>query len=308
MENIGELLRNSPHNWGRWGTKDEVGALNYLGSTEALRGIATIKDGHTFTLGQHIRDPRGDLVGQRRRPTGYNMVIDEIGGSAGVEYADDMVYMYTHSTTHVDALGHAWYDGKMYNGFDAETVNGGLSRNSIHHVGNKGIVGRAVLLDVARYKGVEWIPEGEEITFEDLLNTAAFQKVSLDKRDILLIRTGFYLNFLKNGSREYFKNGLNEPGITYTDELARWFYEQEIPVYGTDTLGSEQTHSTRTGTTHALHPYLITRLGVSMVENLWLEDLAAACADDGRYDFCLIIGALKLMGGTASPINPIVIR
>jgi kynurenine formamidase len=308
MENIGEMLIYSPSNWGRWGQDDEVGALNFLGSAEVLRGISTIKDGSTYTLGQPIRDPRGDLVGQRRRPTGYHMVRDEIAGSGGVEYADDMVYMYTHSTTHVDALGHAWYDGKLYNGFDAETTNGGLSNNSIHHVGNKGIAGRAVLLDVARYKGVEWIPEGEEITLDDLLNTAVHQNVSLDKRDILLIRTGFYLNFLKNGSREYFKNGLKEPGITYTDELANWFYEQEIPVYGTDTLGSEQTQSTRTGTTHPLHAYLITRLGVSMVENLSLEELAAACAVDGRYEFCLVVGALKLIGGTASPINPIAIR
>ncbi|MDQ0217691.1 cyclase family protein [Peribacillus cavernae] len=318
MKNIRDLLEKAPQNWGRWGESDEVGAVNFLGSAEVLRGISTIKEGNIYTLGQPINDPRGDLIGLTRRPPQHHMVSDRgmyaankkdaVTGSGGVELSDDLIYMYTHSTTHVDSLGHAWYDGKLYNGYDAETTTGGLAKNSIHHVGNKGIVGRSVLLDVARYKGVEWVPEGDEITFEDLINTAAYQNVSLDKRDILLIRTGFYLNYLKNGSHEYFRNGLNEPGITFTNELAHWFYEQQIAVYGTDTLGSEQTHSSQTGTTQPLHPYLITRLGVSILETLWLEDIAAACADDGRYDFCLAISPLKLVGGTASPVNPIAIR
>ncbi|MDM5198981.1 cyclase family protein [Fictibacillus enclensis] len=308
MENIGGFLSNAPTNWGRWGKEDEIGALNFLGNAEVLRGISTIKDGSVFTLGQLIRDPEGDLLGTERRPTGYHMLLDEIGNSGGVDYADDLMYIYTHGTTHIDALGHVWYDDQSYNGHEKPTGTGGLPRNGIHLAAKKGIVGRAVLLDVARYKGVDWIREGAEITLEDLLNTAAHQNVTLNKHDILLVRTGFYLNFVKNGYHAYFQNGLKEPGITYTDELVRWFYDQEIPVYGTDTLGSEQTVSSQTGTVFPLHPYFLTRLGLSIVETLWLEELASACAQDGRYDFCLMISPLKLVGGTASPINPIAIR
>jgi kynurenine formamidase len=310
VDDIGRFLQNSPHNWGRWGPDDEIGAVNFLGVAEVLRGIASVVSGQVFTLGQMIRNPRGDLVGGFRKPPEHNRVNGTLSDSAGVEYADDTVSMYTHGGTHMDALAHIWYDGKMYNGYEAEAASGTLARNGVHQVAGNGIVGRAVLLDVARYKGVEWLPEGAEITLEDLLKTAEHQKLTIDKRDILLVRTGYYLSFLKNGYDEYFKEdgSIHEPGITYTEELAQWFYEREIPVYGTDTLGSEQTHSTRTGTTYPLHPYLITRLGVTMVEHLWLEDLADACAADGRYLFFLTIGALKLVGGTGSPINPIAIR
>jgi kynurenine formamidase len=307
LDNVGDFLKDAPSNWGRWGPEDEVGTLNFLDNTQVLRGITSVKTGELFTLGQLIRNSYGDLVGGTRRPAGYNTLNYPIDNSGGVEFSDDMFYMFTHGSSHVDALGHIWYDGKLYNGYDAETAvtAGGLTRNSVHHVGNRGVVGRAVLLDVARFKGVEWLPAGMEITFDDLMKTAAYQNVTLEKRDIIIIRTGFYLYYLRD--KRNHDHG-NEPGITYTEDITRWFYEQEIPVYGTDTLGSEQTRSSQTGSTFPLHPYFITRLGISILENLWLEELADACAADGRYDFCMTISAMKLIGGAGSPINPIAIR
>ena len=59
---VGTLLKNAPKNWGRWGADDEVGALNFLTSAEVLRGVASVKQGRTFTLQVQMGNPKGDPV------------------------------------------------------------------------------------------------------------------------------------------------------------------------------------------------------------------------------------------------------
>ncbi len=315
--NIAEILADAPTNWGRWGPEDEVGMLNVLHRTEVLRGVASVRSGKVFTLGLPIGHPDGDLVCPPRTPTKHFVTNDhglyaagkrKPAPGSGFEYADDAIFIYCHGTTQLDALGHIWYDDRLYNGYDADTTVGGLTRNSIEKVAERGIAGAAVLLDVARYRGVDSLDHGEEVTMEDLFGAARRQGVTIEKHDMILVRTGFYLNFLQGGTLQYVRDAVNEPGITYTEEMATWFYEMEIPVYGTDTMGNEQTFSTRTRTTQPVHPYLITRLGVTMLEMAWLETLAADCEKDGQYRFLMTVGALKIVGGTGSPINPVVVK
>lgn len=163
MSKIGEILKDAPSNWGRFGPDDEIGTLNYLTPEEVKRGLASVKEGRVFALGLPIGDPRGDLVWPGRIPTQHWMVSDRgayLAGkrqphpqSGGVEVADDVVYMYLQGTTQLDSLGHVWYDGTLYNGYPAETTVGGLSKNGIDKVARRGIAGAAVLLDVARFKG-----------------------------------------------------------------------------------------------------------------------------------------------------------
>lgn len=315
-ESIAQILTDAPSNWGRWGPDDELGMLNVLDAREVLRGASSVRSGELFTLGLPIGDPRGDLVWPPRTPAQHFMVSDRgsyVAGKRdslgrGWEYADDVIHLFPHGTTQIDALGHVWYDGTLYNGYDAETTIGGLARNGIHRVAERGIAGSAVLLDIPRLKGRDMLEPGEEITADDLAAAANKQGITLEPRDIVLLRTGFYLRYVRGGTPAYVGTAINEPGITYTEAIARWFHEHDVPVYGTDTMASEQTHSTRTGTLQPLHPYLITRLGVSVLEMLWLEDLAEHCAADGRYRFFLTIAPLKLIGGTGSPINPIAIK
>ncbi|MCL8208463.1 MAG: cyclase family protein [Actinomycetia bacterium] len=317
VSRIAEILKDCPSNWGRFGPDDEIGTLNYLTPEEVRRGIAQVREGRLFPLGLPIGDPRGDLVWPGRVPTQHYMVSDRglyltgkrrpIRGSGGVEYADDVVHMYLQGTTQIDSLGHVWYDGRLYNGYDAATTTGGLSKNGIDKVAARGIAGAAVLLDVARFKGKEMLERGEEITLEDLFATAEAQGLELERRDMLLVRTGFYLHYVRGGTAEYVGEALREPGLTYSPELVRWFQAQEVPLYGTDTMGSEQTVSSRTGTFQPLHPAFITRLGLTVAELLWLEDLAAYCAEVGRYRFFLTISPLRVLGGAGSPVNPLAI-
>jgi kynurenine formamidase len=227
----------------------------------------------------------------------------------GMEYADDVIFMYLQGTTQYDALGHVWYDDQLYNGFDAKTTIGALRRCSVEKIANRGVVGRGLLLDVARYKGVKHLQANEGITLDDLLKTAEQQKSPIEKHDILLIHTGWLKRFYDEGSEAFFPNkSMSEPGLSYSPELITWFHEMEIPSFGTDTVGSEQTMHPESGAMIPLHAALLRNLGVVFNEIDWLYDLAEDCAKDGQYSFLFVGAPLKVVGGAGSPVNPTVIK
>lgn len=315
MEDLSKLLKDAPSNWGRWGDNDEVGAVNVLQNEKVKAAASMIRSGKVFTLGLPMNSEDGDLCLPARKPIQKFMVSDKSYYTSqrnepqgGWEFADDMAVMYLQGSTQIDALGHVWYNDKLYNGYDASTTIGGLRKNGINPVAEHGIVGRGVLVDVARHHQVEYLAPDYLVTLEDVEKTLAAQKTELRANDILILRTGFYRKFLDEGQEGYYAGGLREPGMTYGHDVVEWFRRWDIPVFGTDTITNEQPISTHTGTFAPLHPALITRLGVSMLEMLWLEPLAEDCAQDGQYDFMTVISPLKIHGAAGSPINPIAMK
>ncbi|MFC6837743.1 cyclase family protein [Halomarina ordinaria] len=314
---ITEVLADAPSNWGKWGDDDETGALNYLTEAEVLRGVQAVEHGRTFTLGLPIGRREGDPVWPGRSAADHYMELDkghfesgkfEMPAAGGLEYADDVIYMFLQGTTQFDALGHVWYDDQLYNGFDAGTTKGGMGRCSIEPMADHGVVGRGVLLDVARHRGRERLDRGERITLDDLEACADEQGVDLRPRDIPLIRTGWIELFYEEGEEAFYGDEFDEPGITYSDDLVEWFHEMEIPAFGTDTIANEQTVSDETETLLPLHGALLRDQGVAFNEINRLDELADDCAEDGKYDFLYVGSPLKIVGGTGSPVNPIAIK
>lgn len=313
---MSELLRNAPKNWGRWGVRDETGSLNFLDAAEVLRGLHSVVDGTVLTLGLPIGRLEGDPVGPGRIPTIRHNTQDRSSYltnrvnplPGGVEWADDLMVMYLQGTTHVDALAHVWYDGEIYNGESADTTVDFLSRSSVLPIASKGIVGRALLLDLARYFGKERLQPGDRFALDDLLATAKAQKTEIRKHDILLIRTGWLSLFYEEGPAAFYGGLDQEPGLAYTPELPQWFYEMEIPALLSDTINNEIPFDESTQMSSVLHACLMRDLGVVFGELFWLDDLARACHADSRYDCFFVAGPLKVAGATGGPLNPVVIR
>jgi kynurenine formamidase len=312
-----EHLKDMPKNWGRWGKDDELGSINFLTPQEVLRGAKSIRSGRVFTLGVPVARREGDPIYPGRGQPVKTMNMDKgffLNGHAqpfpgGMEYADDVIFMYVQGTTQYDALGHVWYDDKLYNGYDARTTIGGLKKCSIEPIAEHGVVGRGLLLDVARYKGKAHLDPNEQITLDDLLKTAEKQKSPIEKHDILVIHTGWLKVFYDQGADAFFPNkGMAEPGITDEPALIRWFHEMEIPSLTVDTVACEQSFSSESGYFLPLHGALLRDLGIPFNEIVWLDDLAADCAKDGQYDFLFVGAPLKLVGGTGSPVNPTAIK
>jgi kynurenine formamidase len=312
---LGELLKDAPTNWGRWGDDDEVGALNYLTVDEVLRGVKAVQQGKVFTLQVWMGDPEGDPTWPGRTGAQRWMVIDKghyIGGKGPVfpgeiEYADDFLSMFLQGSTQYDALGHTWFGDKIYNGYDAKTTIGGLEKASVLPIAERGVVGHGLLVDVARHRGKDVLDKGETFTHEDLMAAAESQGASIEKHDILVVRTGWIGAFYRS-DRSKFHEDFIEPGLTYSPELVEWFREMEIPNLVTDTIANEVTIDPKHGVALPLHVALMANLGVTFTEIASLDDLAADCAEDGQYGFLYAAAPLKVVGGTGAPVNPIVLK
>jgi len=312
---IGDLLKNSPSNWGKWGADDEVGALNYLGPQEVLTALRTVRSGKVFTLQVPMGAPEGDPVWPGRRGSERYQIMDEGHWACGKgphypgesHYADDMMSMYLQGSTQYDALGHVWFGGQLYNGFDAKTTIGGMTKASVYPIADRGIVGRGVLIDMARFRGKPALDKGETFNHEDLLAAAAAQGVTIEKRDILVIRTGFVEQFYTLGKEAFYENFI-EPGLTYSPELVSWFQDMEIPNLVTDTIANEVTVDPVSGVALPLHSALMRNLGVAFTELCDLSLLAEDSVEDGQWSFAYIAAPLKVVNGAGSPCNPVAIK
>jgi hypothetical protein len=54
-----------------------------------------------------------------------------------------------------------------------------------------------------------------------------------------------------------------------------------------------------------IHTVVIVAMGVHLLDNLDLDGLATACAEELRWEFLFTVAPLVLRRGTASPVNPI---
>ncbi len=312
-----EFLKDSPKNWGRWGADDELGCLNFLTNEEVLRGVRAVKQGKTFMLGVPVARPQGDPLHPIRSQPIHTLTHDEgfyISGRSkpfkgGLKYSDDVIVMYPQGTTQYDALGHAWYGDKLYNGYDSKTTIGGLQKCSIEPIANHGVIGRGVLIDAARFKGKKHLDQGEGITLDDLLAAAKQQNVTIEKHDIIVLHTGWLNRFYEEGQEGLFPGGeFDEPGLEYSKELVQWFHDMEIPSITADNIGCEQGFNKKIDGMGVLHAALLCNLGVIFNEIVWLKDLAEDCDKDKQYTFLFAGAPLKLVYGCGSAVNPIAIK
>jgi kynurenine formamidase len=316
QQTLESLLADLPKNWGRWGDDDEIGCLNYQTPETVLRGAREISAGKVFTLGVPIGNPAGDPVWPGRTGAMRLMTQDRshyVAGKlkplpGGLEYADDYITAFLQGSSQYDALGHTWYGEQLYNGYDAMTTAGGLEKCGVDKLAKKGVVGRGVLIDMARHRGKQSLESGETFTHEDLEAAAEAQGTSIEQHDNLLIRTGWLKVFYDQGSAAFYGESFVEPGLTVSPELVRWFHEKEIVSLSTDTIANEITADPDTGIVLPLHAALMRNLGVLFSEILWFEELADDCAQDGKWSFMYAGAPLNIIGGTGAPVNPIAIK
>jgi kynurenine formamidase len=302
-----------PNNWGRWGDDDQNGTLNYIGPEQVLHASSLVKTGERFSLGLPIegaapRHPVRSAAKHYVTQSGSDAVIDTPQWTTNFVWTDDNIDMATHGSTHFDALAHVNIDHTMYNGYWAGAVSStGAEVLGIGHQA-KGFVGRGVLIDVARHLGVEYVEPTMQFEPDFLDEVLAAQGVELRSGDIVLFRTGAVGRWwgLENDEQrlEWFAASPG-PGLS---SLA-WFHEHEIAAGGSDTYAFEAIPGeVGPSQTFPLHRPLIVDLGFSIGEFWDLDELAAACAADRRYEFLLIAQPLILPRGLGSPLNPIAIK
>jgi kynurenine formamidase len=216
----------------------------------------------------------------------------------GIAYAEDMMFFSgQHGAPTIDALGHISDNLKLFGGLDALASEsaGGLLKLGIEVYPKERLVNRAVLLDVARFKKVDALEPGQEITADDLEATAKAEGVEIKPGDSVLIRTGFGRYF--ESDRAKYSGFRPGPG----EGAARWLAARKIFLTGDDQMSYEVIP--QKGTIFPVHRILIADFGIYLVENLNLEELSRVLASEGVYEFVLVLNPPRLRGATGSPLN-----
>jgi len=299
-------------NWGRWGPADEIGTLNFISPEAIVQAARLVRRGKVFSLGLNFdrNGPQKGLWGNRYNPIHTMLATgsDAVAGNqdaGGLRYADDAVSMPLQCGTQWDALGHIFYDDKMWNGYDARLVDSnGAQKNGIEKTKDR-MVGRGVLLDVARHCGVDFFEDGTAITIADLDATARAQGVEVRRGDFVIVRTGQMEQRLKAEEWGGYAGG-EAPGLAF--ETAEWIHDKEIAAICTDTWGCEVRPNETDQASQPWHWVVIPMIGITMGEIFYLKDLADDCARDRVYEFLFCAPPLPITGAVGSPINPLAIK
>jgi kynurenine formamidase len=289
-------------NWGRWGERGERGALNNLTADRVAAAAGLVRDGVTVTLSQPLRT-EGRIDCPEPADHRMTMLPDVDIGLGSVRFAKDYVGLDYHNDghSHVDAFCHVAYEGRIYGGEPSESVTSdGATAGTIEIVRN-GLVGRGVLLDVPRLRGVPWLEPGEHVFREDLEAAEREQGVRVGTGDILLVRTGHArrLAELEPWDTAKVKAGLHPTAASY---LA----ERSVAALGSD--GNNDTAPSSTdGVAFPIHVLALNAMGIHLLDYLQFEDLVRRCEELERWDFLFVGAPLRIPGGTGSPLNPIAV-
>lgn len=302
-----DRIFESVKNWGRWGAEDQLGTMNLI-TPERVKAAATlVRSGRRVSM----QIPINKVAGPDNPNPAIHFVTqghDIDIGSSGLRFGLDFLGMACHGDchTHVDALCHISYKGQTYNGKPAEEVltTKGATTLDIANIGEIGVVGRGVLLDLPRFRGAKWLEPGEAVTRAELEACERAQGVHIGEGDIFVYRTGHHRRRLELGAWDNGPDGEGKAGL-HVDTIP-WMHERGIAAFLPDGDG-EAVPSCVEGMIYPIHPLQIVAMGMLTADSLQFEDLARACEEEGRFEFMVVGLPLRLPGGTGSPWNPIAI-
>lgn len=293
-------------NWGRWGDDDEIGTLNLITDDVVKAAAKEIKTGKRLTLGIPMDEdgPQMGAIPGRDNPKREMIMVDTpfTGDPSEFTTSDDRVTMGIQACTHWDALAHVSYEGTLYNGVPSSVItDAGAARMGIDKI--KTIVSRGVLLDIAGAKGVDRLEGGYPLTGDDLDTAADFGKVKVQSGDVVLLRTA-QMKFFHEGDREKYGVPASGPSL----QTVQWFRDHDVAAVATDNITFEVYPCEREDAVLPVHLLHLVDMGMTQGQNWNLEDLAADCADDGRYSFFLDASPLPFTNAVGTPVNPVVVK
>lgn len=304
--------------WGLWGTDDTLGTLNLLTAERTKRGAACVKKGSVFAINLDMHLPDPPLFGREA----FTHDVVWLQNDAG--HDEHLSGWNTQSSSQWDGFRHIKHPVHgFYNGIADED-------HGIHHWASRGLAGRGILADVARWREAQDRPlqpdASTPIEVDDLLATLEAQNVAVEPGDVLLIRTGWlgwYLSLDEAGRRSYVEGGHPTVGLRPGEAMWRTLWDLHISAVAGDNPALEVWPPAAFATPEQLqevmadrerldeifmHIRLLPLLGLPIGEFFHLEALAGDCAADGVYEFLFTSAPLNLPAGVASPPNALAIK
>jgi kynurenine formamidase len=299
--------------WGVFGDDDQLGTINLLTPATVVEAAGSIRSGRTFALNLPINIPDPPLFGRGK----HNHVIKQYASYILDDYLDNF---YPQASSQWDALCHVKHPKHGgYNGIpDSEITGYGGTKLGIDNLARRGIAGRGVLADIARYherrgRTLDFMTN-EMIALEDLWETLREQQTELRAGDVLLVRIGWTRAYLAmtQEQKEVLAARTKSPGIEGTARTAKWLWDSRISAVASDSPALEAMPPPHTEdfmeSSDLLHFHMLSFFGMPIGEMWNLEELAEACASDGHYDFFFTSAPLNIPGGVGSPPNAIAVK
>jgi len=291
-------LMQTISNWDRWGADDQLGTLNLITREKRREAASLVQEGVAISMALELNKHQDEL---NVYPFEHEIEIVEWEGHqwAGDTYSVNY-HGFAHS--HMDGLQHVAHKGMLYNGLPIDSLTPeGTERLGIQNIAASGIVTRGVLVDIPRFLGVDYLPAGSAISASDLEAWEAASGVTISSGDVLLIRTGRWVQVAKQGQWDLTKNaaGLHA-------SVAAWLKARDVAVIGCDGV-SDVIPSGVEGLINPLHELVIAGLGMPILDNLDLDAVAEAANERNRSTFLFVGSPLRVPGGTGSPLNPLAI-
>lgn len=278
----------------------ERGALVALTPARVAAAAGEVRTGRTVGLAAPVETRPGP---DNPEPAQHRMTAVPDGRTGGLDFAMDRFAMNVHgdADSHLDALCHVVYDGTLHGGVPVDGVTAAGAAALSVEAARDGIVGRGVLLDVPRLRGVPWLEPGDHVTAEDLAAAEAAQGVRVGEGDLLLVRVGHRKRRAELGAwpSARARAGLHPSALEF---LA----DRRVCVLGGD--GNNDTAPSPTqGVDFPVHVLAVHAMGLHLLDYLSFEELAPLCERERRWAFLCVVAPLRLPGATGSPVNPVAV-
>lgn len=292
--------------WGLWGAEDEVGAINDLQERDVAAAARLVTSGAVFPLNWRLDLPDPPFFG--RSPYGHVIHESQYGMDDHLDCFWPQISTQWDSLSHFRHPQHGYYGGR-----GPESIRPPSSKNGIDKWATRGIAGRFLLADVARWRASVGRPvdmtSAEALPASDIEATLEHQGSALLSGDVLLLRFGWiswYEQLDLESRHRLADSGPAAPGLASSEETVSWLWDAGVMAVASDNPAVE-AHPFDPGG-FSLHANLLALLGVPLGELWALDRLADDCALDGRYSGLLVSAPLNLPGGIGSPANAVALK
>ncbi|MFI1032490.1 cyclase family protein [Streptomyces sp. NPDC020951] len=285
--------------WGRW-TPADRGAWNRVTADHVRRAMARVRSGTVVPMALPWNTEPGP---DNRRPALHHMTdLGDVESPEPTAYKDFLaVDHHGKAVTHLDALCHIAYRGRLYDGRTAHEVvdAAGARFGAVSALGP--LVTTGVLLDLPAALGVPWLEPGRAVHAQDVIAVEEALGVTIGEGDAVLLRSGHVRRRTELGAWD---SGAGSAGF-HVDAVPL-LAERGIALLGGDG-DSDVRPSPVAGVHSPVHTLAVAAMGVPLLDNLDLEALSAATAEAGRYTFLFLVSPLNVPGGTGSPVTPVAV-
>ena len=289
-------------NWypSKYGADDTLGAMNELSEKKTKLAAQLVKTGKTYALGVET-GPTSPAY----PPRSYSMTIlqldDGMGTPLGSNKAtgnDDLMHIWMGIGSQIDGLGHMGVNHQYYNGHMASdfVTPSGLTKLSIDRL--PPVATRGVLLDIAKLMKTDILPAGTAFNKAEIDAAAKAAGISIEAGDVVLFHTG-WLNVMDSDPEAFMASA---PGLGL--EGARYLASLGVVAVGADTWALEVLPSEDATMLFPVHPELLAKNGIYILENMDTRALAA----DNANEFLFVLGTPRFVGAVQAVINPVAIR